>query len=85
MRGIVSKAVHLANSGNVIVDLWSLDGDGLILTAAGHVQSGDATYWVTLAPDGDTCTCEYAKHRFTEHSHTLALLYAASQEARNNE
>ena len=77
-----AKAVHLAITDQVKVDLYRLDGDGMIETAAGHVTSGDNTYWTTIDPDGGSCDCnEYQDGR--EHSHSLALRLAAQQEARN--
>ena len=76
-----AKAVHLAINGNVTVDLWKIDSDGVIETASGHVTSGDNLYWATLAPDGDTCTCEFGINKpGLSHSHTLALRLAAQQE-----
>jgi hypothetical protein len=82
MRTVIAKAVKLVNNGNVVVDLWHLDSDGVIDTASGRVASGDNLYWVTLAPDDSTCSCEWGQNRNgREHSHDLALRMAAQQEA----
>ena len=81
----VAKAVHLVNNGNVKVDLWHIDNEGVIDVASGHVQSGTNTYWVTLTPEGATCSCEWGRHHHHPsqdfHSHDLALRLAAQQEA----
>ena len=77
-----AKAVWLALHDKVTVTGYHLDPEGWIDVAAGHVESGTNTYWVTLDPAGGTCTCnEYQSGR--THSHTLALRLAAQQEARN--
>ena len=82
MRESVAKAVHLVNAEHVTVDLWRLDNDGIIGTAAGHVESGDNTYWVQVTPTDMSCTCKHGTSRpGRDHSHTMALRLAAQMEA----
>ena len=86
MRGIETKAVQLVIEGHVTVDLYKLDPDGAIGTAAGHVHSGNNTYWVTLDPDGGTCECTFGENQPGRlHSHNLALRLAAQQKAKENQ
>ena len=82
MNPIEKKAVQLVAAGNVIVDLYKTDTDGAIETAAGHVHSGNATYWTTIDPAGGTCSCTFGLTKpGRSHSHDLALRLAAQLEA----
>ena len=82
MKHVEAKAVHLVTAGNVTVDLYKTSEDDAIETACGHVTSGDNTYWVTLNPEGGTCTCQFGENQPGRlHSHDLALRLAAQLEA----
>ncbi len=82
MTRIYSKAHRLYTEGAVTVDLWRAK-DGNVERASGHVYSGKKLYWVTVSPDGDSCSCRYGVTRpGKQHSHTLALRLAAAEEAR---
>jgi len=85
VKGIETKAVRLVLDGHVTVDLYKTGDDNQIMTAAGHVQSGDETYWVTLDPDGGTCDCTFGVNQPGRlHSHSLALRLAAQQKAKES-
>ena len=84
-KELEAKAIQLVYDKNVTVDLYRTNSNGTITTAGGHVHSGNNTYWTTLTPDGDTCTCTFGINKpGLSHSHTLALRLAAQQEATTN-
>lgn len=85
------KSVWFVTSGrvHVLAEEWEgeIHDDGTRLerlrSASGTVRSGDNLYEVTIADDGNTCTCDYGRnHSYLpkdSHSHDEALRIEAER------